>query len=92
MLRAVGHSDEADKVLKQFGMKTPVGGAIMEEGEEEEDEDDEPPQQPTGNGKAKAKAKAKAAASASNGKAKAQQGGSSPTRPVKIDDDCEDVD
>jgi tetratricopeptide (TPR) repeat protein len=92
VLRAVGHSDEADKVLKQFGMKTPVGGAIMEEGEEEEDEDDEPPQQPTGNGKAKAKAKAKAAASASNGKAKAQQGGSSPTRPVKIDDDCEDVD
>ena len=88
VLRALAKHEEADKVLKQFGMKTPVGGAIMEEGDEEEEEDDEDggkahgaPQQPTGNGKA----------NQANGGGGRPRGGESPTRAVMIDD-CEDVD
>jgi len=34
VLRALKKDDEADKVHKQFGMKTPLKGAIAEEGEE----------------------------------------------------------
>ena len=34
VLRALHKSDEADKVLKQFGLKTPLQG-VAEEGEEE---------------------------------------------------------
>merc|ERR1719424_1465310 len=67
VLRALGKADEADKVLKQFGMKTPLNGPIMEEGDEEDE-----------------------GAPPANG-ASTPPTGSSPKRPVTIDD-CEDVD
>ena len=52
MLRALDKGDEADKVLKQFGMKTPLQG-VSEEGEEGEDA----PPKPANGSPAKGKAK-----------------------------------
>ena len=39
VLRALNKIDEADKVHKQFGMKVPVTGGIIEEGDEGEEAD-----------------------------------------------------
>ena len=92
VLRALGQVDEADKVLKNFGLKTPVMGDSIEEGDEEGDEGDEEEEEDGGEVRAGKVSSPRHTNGTENGNGKASNGKAKANGKAKRQLPIEDVD